>query len=171
MDAFLIKSLCCLSSANPLRESCALHSCLNKLHSYRQAVTNFIHEQANTLYWASHPEYCTKRLAAYFCPSMLYHQETWMYQCLVMSAVFPQALVMLPSSAAYLGVVPIVYYVHCCSRQCLSAEPHALAAKLISLEKECTGLANLIRNEEGITTPEACGPLRPIALGGLVEGN
>lgn len=79
-----------------------------------------------------------------------------------MSAIVPQVLPLLLSSATYLNACPIVrfyffYYVHG-SRQCLSARLHALSTRLISLEKGCAGLTDLIRNEEGITTPEACSP-------------
>lgn len=61
---------------------------------------------------------CTKHLAAYFCLSMLYHQEPrTQVHCPVTSAVFPQALLLLSSSTTYLDACPIVrFYFLLCSR-------------------------------------------------------
>lgn len=114
MHASLIKSLgCFVLSQLYFENSCALHTCLNNLHSYLPNY-NGLHSPTSKHVILGFPSRILYCLAAY-CPSILYHQETWTHQCLVMSAVFPQGQVVLSSSGAYVGVYPIVrlYFLLC----------------------------------------------------------
>lgn len=144
--------------------SCALHTCLNiSCTLICLATTDCIHQWASTLYWASYPEYCTvwqPPVVPLRCTTRKHGRiRVWSCQTSSLkswSCFHPLLLI----GVLIQLFVSIFYYVRCCSRQCLYAKLHALVAGLISLEKERTGLANLIKNEEGITTPEASSPGR-----------
>lgn len=117
MHASLIKSFCCLYSARHCFESnsCALHSCLNNLHSYLLAV--FTNEQTHctSLHIWNIVLSIWQPTSVLLCCTTRNHKRQ--FNVLLMSAIVPQVLPLLLSSATYLDACPIVhFYFLLCSR-------------------------------------------------------